>query len=223
MLKRSVNYNFDYIPDIHHKFEGSLLKTSLKGKRVLDIGCWTGQFLSLIEKDAKSYGIDPDKSAIKFANAHRRGDFVVGTALKLPYKKNYFDVVTMWDVIEHIPPNTEVRALREATRVLKKGGLFALSTVTTHPVSILLDPAYFLLGHRHYSKNRLHSLIKKAGFEIEKTIYSGGLWALIRENVNLFTKHVFKKNVNVQLFERLVRSEYQGEGFYQIHIFALKK
>ena len=222
MLKRSVNYNFDYIPDIHHRFEGSLLKTSLKGKKILDIGCWTGQFLSLIEKDAKTYGIDPDKSAIKFANAHRRGDFVVGTALKLPYKKNYFDVVTMWDVIEHIPPNTEVRALREAARVLRKGGLFALGTVTNHPVSILLDPAYFLLGHRHYSQKQLHGLMNRTGFRIGKTIYSGGLWALIRENINLLAKHLFGRNINFLFLERLVKSEYQGKGFYQIDIFATK-
>lgn len=38
----------------------------------------------------------------------------------------------MWEVIEHIPPNTEARALGETFRVLKNNGILLLSTPSDH-------------------------------------------------------------------------------------------
>lgn len=66
----------------------------------------------------------------------------------------------MWEVIEHIPPNTETHALRELFRVLKNGGSFLLSAPNDHLISKLLDPAYFLRGHRHYHINKIAKLME---------------------------------------------------------------
>ena len=70
----------------------------------------------------------------------------------------------MWEVIEHIPPNNETRARGELARVLKDNGILLLSTPNDHLISILLDPAYFLRGHRHYNISKIKEIIQSTGF-----------------------------------------------------------
>ncbi len=219
---REINLVSDLEPSDHHQFEAECIKKYIKGKRILDIGCWTGQFLSLIEDQARCIGIELDKKAVVFARKHRRGHYIEGSALKLPFKNNQFDVVTMWDVIEHIPKNTEEQALREAWRVLKRNGIFGLSTVTTHPLSVLLDPAFFLIGHRHYSKKQLYNFLRLSGFSVFKTINKWGIWTLLNHNLHLLGKHVFKKEFRISKLLKLVDGEYRKNGFVQILIIARK-
>lgn len=212
---RRVNINTDLRPGRHHVFEADLIGALAKNKAILDVGCWTGQFLSLIQDYAKCTGLEPDVEAVKFANKNRRGEFVVGSALNLPFKNSSFDVVTMWDVLEHLPVNSEGRAMGEAARVLKNGGWFGFSTVTTHPMAILLDPAFFLIGHRHYSESYLKKLLFKHGLNISKIAYTGDFGTLIRDNINLISKYTLGKAV-------IAESEVHEGGFVQIHILAQK-
>ena len=55
-------------------------------------------------------------------------ELVCGSAENLPFKSNLFDVVTLFEVIEHIPPNQVHLVVREIFRVLKKGGKVILTT-----------------------------------------------------------------------------------------------
>lgn len=223
MNTRKVNIFTDDKPGKHHRFEANLVKDFIENKFVLDIGCWTGQFISLIENFSKCTGIEPDADAVQFASQNRKGKFVVGSALKLPFDKSSFDMVTMWDVIEHIPKNTEIQAIDEVKKVLKKGGLFAMSTVTNHPLAILLDPAFFLTGHRHYSFEYLEKLLQDHGLWIKQVVYTGGIWTLIRDNLNLVFKYLLGKPSNWTGLDHLVDYEYTRGGFVQIHILAQMK
>lgn len=220
MNTRKVNVFTDSKPGKHHEFEANLIKDFIKNKSLLDIGCWTGQFISLIENISKCTGIEPEASAVKYAKQNRKSKFVVGSALKLPFDKSSYDVVTMWDVIEHLPTNTESRAISEIKRVLKRNGYFAISTVTTHPLAILLDPAFFLIGHRHYSQGYLVELLEKYGFKIIKIVYTGRIWTLIRDNLGLVMKYIFKKPLISNFLDTKVLEEFTGGGFVQIHILA---
>ena len=221
LTKRSVSQQLDYQPGIHHIFEANLIKEYTKNKKVLDIGCWTGQFLSLIEDQAVTVGLELDQEAVRYANKYHKGKYIVGSALQIPFKDNSFDVVTMWDVIEHLPVNSEISALKEASRVLKSNGFFALSTMTTHPFSILFDPAFFLLHHRHYSKRKLHKLLNPY-FKIIKIIYGGGIWTLITDNLNLLQKHILRNIITKKFLSPLVKQEFQGKGFVEIHLICQK-
>lgn len=223
MINRIVNPVFDLHPGFHHIYEAKLINQYVKGKSILDIGCWSGQFLSLFEKKAEVTGLDPNKNAILFAKKNRKGTYIVGSALSMPLKNNSFEVVTMWDVIEHLPKNTEQKAIEEAIRVLKKNGIFALSTVTTHLLSIILDPAFFLIGHRHYSEKYLVDILFRNGLKIIKVEYGGGIWTLIKSNVDLLIKHIFGKKMKLSFLEKKAEKEYKGNGFSGIHILAQKK
>src|SRR3989344_3079864 len=150
--RRTINPSTDIEPAETHIFNASLAKRYIQKKKVLDIGCWTGQLEKLINQEAKELvGLEPDKDAVMVAKKAVSGvSFFVGTAEKLPFKNRSFDTVIFFDVIEHIPAQTELKCLKEIYRVLKPKGILILSTGYKHPIGVLFDPAFWAFGHRHY-------------------------------------------------------------------------
>jgi len=223
IAKRKVNKYFDDNPSITHKFNYFISKEYIKNKVILDIGCWTGLFENLSYNNAKKiYGIDPGYDAIEYAKKKfPKADFKVGNALNLPYKKNKFDCVLFLEVIEHLPKDTEIKALKEIKKVLKPNGYLILSTPSNNIFSIILDPAYFLIGHRHYSINKLENLLSGAGFSIEKIYITGRFAKLVSSNIELLFKHLFgKKFIYPTWFNQLIENEYHKGGFAKIHLVA---
>jgi ubiquinone/menaquinone biosynthesis C-methylase UbiE len=107
----------------------------LAGRRVIDIGCGTGRFATLLaaEHNARVWGIDPSPEML--AVARRRGPrsvgFRVGRAEELPFKDGWFERASMW-LVAHLVDRPV--ALREARRVLVGGGRLVVAT---------FDPAHF--------------------------------------------------------------------------------
>lgn len=220
--RREVNLKYDDEPSYHHIFNFNFSLPYIKNKRVLDIGCWTGQFEKLATRETKQMvGIDPGVNAIKHAKKMvPTATFKVANALRLSFSPRSFDVVTIIDVIEHIPKNNEEKCLNEIKRVLKPGGYIILSTPNAHPLSILLDPAFFLIGHRHYSEKTLRMLFKNAGFEIIKVKKTGGVFRMSVTIVEYIYKHIFKTKFVIPTFvEKLIRNEYKSsKAFSQVNV-----
>lgn len=105
-------------------------KELLKNKVVLDIASGSGYGTNLISQYAKSaVGVDVDPIAIKYANKNysdSKTSFLHGDGDTIPCEDNYFDVVISFETIEHIENYDKFVA--EIFRVLKKDGLFILST-----------------------------------------------------------------------------------------------
>ena len=101
----------------------------IKEKRVLDIGCGGGLFLSKMKaQGAKCIGIELSDSRAYYAKTKHGLDIT-----KRPIEDNYwenfeecFDVVTLWDVIEHV--NYPLATLQSAVKVLKKDGILLIDT-----------------------------------------------------------------------------------------------
>ena len=77
---------------------------------------------------------------------------------KLNLPKEYFDLVTMFDVIEHLPKNKEKDVLIGIRRVLRDGGKLIISTPNANILSNLLGMVQRLASSR-YSNNRWVALI----------------------------------------------------------------
>ncbi|MFX0200865.1 MAG: class I SAM-dependent methyltransferase [Candidatus Hodarchaeota archaeon] len=97
---------------------------------VLDLGCGLGgQTVYFSSQDTNAtIGIDIKKKWIDAAKryaikkkADKKVDFVRADGADLPIKKNSFDIIIMYDVIEHLPQAN--RVLEECKRVLKSNGL----------------------------------------------------------------------------------------------------
>lgn len=167
----------------------------VKGKTILDIGCSFGWYEKMaVENGVKSIiGVEPDKKFFHYARKEvPQANFVEGSAEHLPCKDSYFDKVVMLEVLEHLPLGSENFAVMEVFRVLKPNGEFILSTPNKHPLSCLLDPAWYF-GHRHYSLNFIRKLLKYNGFTVQNEFVYGGFWELFRMLPHYFFKWILKK------------------------------
>jgi len=226
--RRQIQIQIASKPSIDHKPSFNFTKPYIKNKNVLDVGCWSGQYEMLAKDYVKNIvGIDPGKEAIKFANKnlskYKNITFRVGRAEKLEFSNNSFDTVVMLAVLEHLPINSEKKALEEIYRVLKPNGYLILSTPSKNIFSILLDPAYFLIGHRHYSLKQLSDFLNKTSFKINKVRYIGGFAHLITHNIEMICKHVFKRIFNrPKWLRRRIENEFKNRGFSEIIVAAQK-
>jgi SAM-dependent methyltransferase len=98
--------------------------------RVLDIGCGTGYGTAELAQHARSAtGIDVAAEAIGYARAHYplvNATFLAASATALPFSPASFDLITAFEVIEHLDNWHEL--LIEARRLLHADGIFLVST-----------------------------------------------------------------------------------------------
>ncbi len=152
--------------------------------RLLDIGCATGFFLDL----ARSKGWEVVGSEVSSFSGHyareRLGlDVRLGTLKELRFDPQTFDVVTMWDVIEHVvDPMGE---LREVRRILRDGGLLSLITPDVGSlVARILGSRWeeFRRVREHiyfFSRRTMTEMLRRADFEVlriesaDKVFYLG--------------------------------------------------
>lgn len=210
----------------YHRYYIKLLKPYLTKKKILDIGCWTGPIESILENEnCHVTGIDIENEPITFDKKRFPKFRFVKTSIleKSPFKKNEFDVVIFSMVIEHIPQGTEQLALQNINKLLKKGGKLLLTTMNSHPLSNLFDPAYFLTGHRHYSKKHLESLLQKAGFSVKKVTYNGAFNMIFYTWMLYFFKHILRRREpRGDWVDAMIAKDYKGKGFNEIDILAEK-
>ncbi len=89
---------------------------------ILDVGCATGLFLNEMEKLGwKVNGVEPNKNAAKYAKKRFGLDVFCGYLNDAKFPGGSFDVITLWDVLEHVPSPNEL--MEEINRLLKPGGL----------------------------------------------------------------------------------------------------
>lgn len=172
--------------------------TDIRGKSILDIGCGFGWCeVSFLKRGAGHItGIEiseADLLTIRKNVTDERVTTTVASAIKLPFPDESFDTVVSWEVIEHIPRGTEREMFAEVARVLKKGGSFYLSTPHLSLWATLLDPAWWLLGHRHYSAFQLRRLARQASLETVTVLIRGGWWT-VGSVINMYiSKWLFRR------------------------------
>ena len=122
----------------------ALLIDRLEPERLLDVGCKGGWLIDHCKAPFK-LGVDTDDVPGMGARAD---------ACRLPFRSASFDVVTLLDVIEHLPRGMERRRFPEASRVLEPNGHLVVSTPADWRIGTVTDPLWMLYGHRHYKMAR---------------------------------------------------------------------
>jgi len=169
----------------------------LPGGKYLDVGCGSGEYLNMIRRFGwEIYGIDFNEDAVRIAtnfglNVKR------GSAEKIEYENGYFDVVRVWNVLEHtVSPR---KAIFEISRVLKRGGYLIIYVPNFNSVNRKYFSKYWssleIPRHcHHFSIKSLESYLNQAGLVINKRLYSGTLFStiiptikiMINERVSIF-------------------------------------
>jgi len=144
-----------------------------EGGRLLDLGCGSGGFLREMQRlpEWQVQGIEVNQEMATFAREKLGLDVQAGTLEGAHLPASSFDVVTMWDVLEHLPD--PLGSLREIHRILKPAGVL----ITSSPNAASLDARIFgrywigLDFPRHlyvFSPHTLFDLLRKAGLQPEK-------------------------------------------------------
>lgn len=94
--------------------------------RILEIGGGQSGLASYLYPDADVVTLDIDPALASRQPPGTRSRFVLGDACDLPFASASFDIVTLFDVLEHI--TDDARAAAEAQRVLRPGGFVLAST-----------------------------------------------------------------------------------------------
>lgn len=91
--------------------------------KILEVGANVGAQLDGLQKMGfkNLYGIDINRAAIETSKANLKGiDIILGSALDLPFRDNYFDLVFTSGVLIHISPDNIKQAMEEIVRCSKK-------------------------------------------------------------------------------------------------------
>lgn len=108
------------------RFCSRIIKHHPQPGQLLDIGCATGDFLyAMQQRQWRVQGIEPVPYAAQQAQQLLGQNIHTGTLEDTAFLDNTFDVVTLWDVLEHLP--NPKSALLEINRILKPGGLLVFS------------------------------------------------------------------------------------------------
>lgn len=157
------------ISDVQEELE---FINSLPSGRILDIGCGTGDLLSSVKGSWNKYGQEISKFAAEKAKNH--GNIFVGPLKDAPYDNDFFDVVVMYHVIEHLKkPDDEIIIVRN---ILKQNGILIIATPDFDgAMARRFGEKYRLLHDRThvslFSRISLRHFLDDYGFEIEKECF----------------------------------------------------
>ncbi len=108
------------------KSESMIFSQDLRPRSILDIGCYTGDFLSWLKERHQTlacYGVEPAEEAA--AIAEQRGVKILGAdILEVPKQTEGFDAIVMFDVFEHLPHIGE--CMEAAIKMLNSGGTLTI-------------------------------------------------------------------------------------------------
>jgi 2-polyprenyl-3-methyl-5-hydroxy-6-metoxy-1,4-benzoquinol methylase len=142
------------------------------GLSILDIGCFAGSFLSLLDEErfSQQVGVDVLPNQIDFANGHfgspSRRFLHVSSIGALDLGKAVFDCVTLIEVIEHLDEQEVRIALDKAREVLKEGGRLVITTPNYTSAWPLLEilinkTSSFSYEDQHITKFNYFNVLKK--------------------------------------------------------------
>lgn len=157
----------DFFPYYFAETFRLLLKT-IPVKQILDVGCGTGRLVQFLKSSGyKAVGCDIADEAVRISGQ------VKGSATKLPFKNESFDLITAIHLIEHLNKKEVKMFLLEVNRVLKPNGFLYLDTPNLFSLEKIfrgkgwfgyLDPTHV----QFYSPLSLKKLLRQNNFYKEK-------------------------------------------------------
>src|ERR687892_1249811 len=136
--------------------------------RILDVGCGTGANLIMLSNYGEAEGVDVSEDALAFCRERGLDKVRLGAGEALPYEDGTFDLVTAFDVVEHM--DDDLAGLKEMYRVLRPSGHVLLFVPTFMFLWGLQDD---VSNHRRrYRLPELARVLEQAGVEIERSTYA---------------------------------------------------
>jgi len=160
-----------------YKVARKQIRLAEKNGRILDIGCGSYPLFLLNVDFREKYGLDKIIKASIQDRMKQKGIILISHDIeqpgRLPFEDDFFDVVSMLAVLEHIQPDKTPGVLKEIKRVLKPGGRLILTTPAAWTDRLLrfmaklrLISAEEINEHQDaYTQSSIISCFEMAGFE----------------------------------------------------------
>lgn len=181
----------------------------------LDIGCATGFFLDVAKDNGLVvYGTELSQEAVMIARK-RHKDIFNGTVEQANYQSEFFDLVTIYDLIEHVLDPTQT--FEEVNRIMKKNGLVVITTpdIKSWHAKILGKHFYQIDPFQHlfyFSPKSMKNIMAKTGFEIIE----------IKKNKKIFTlEEIF--NMSSEYYPRLSKIISRIKHIFPISVLKYEK
>ena len=148
-------------------------------KKILDVGCGNGSYLLSLKKlgwDAETqlYGIDFPNEALTHLKEHEHINIIGGNFFDAALPENFFDVVAVRHVLEHLPDPAS--ALKKAFALLKPDGIILINVPNFKSFEAMVffrekwrhidDPRHLY----HFSPKTLKKLLGNTGFTVERIL-----------------------------------------------------
>jgi len=153
-----------------------------KNKKILDVGCYLGSFLDFArEQGAETHGSELDENYVDYVKAKGHACYY-GTIEDLDLPDQYFDVITLQEVFEHVTHPVDM--LASLRQLLSPGGLLIVEVpnMSFHYVKgkieknilkkLMNRPEVGLAPHHHlnhFTVKSLNHLLSQKGFHVVRT------------------------------------------------------
>ncbi|OGM12858.1 hypothetical protein A3D84_02335 [Candidatus Woesebacteria bacterium RIFCSPHIGHO2_02_FULL_42_20] len=152
-------------------FARSLLeiKKYMPSGKLLDVGSAAGLFLNEAKKVGfEVLGVEPNKYLANYAHKTFSLKVYQKTFDKFDIPERSIDIVTFWDVLEHLP--NPLAALRKTHRILARGGVAVINypDINSLPARLLGRHWWFVIsGHLYYfTPQTISKMLREAGFKV---------------------------------------------------------
>jgi 2-polyprenyl-3-methyl-5-hydroxy-6-metoxy-1,4-benzoquinol methylase len=173
--------------EAHKKMYDDFCRIFIKNKsgKLLDVGCGFGYFIKKISffPDWEAFGYEISETAVNYArNNLGLKNIFSGRVENSGFPEKYFDIITLWDVVEHIPnPKPLLVYLRT---ILKEDGILFIHTPNAKIQLIkakakklikgMREGAHYLEAKDHiniYSSWAIKEVLRQAGFKEVKFVH----------------------------------------------------
>ncbi len=173
-----------------------LIPADLRNGRILDIGCGSFPYFLAHTAFKEKFAVDqlPMPPATAQTNQIQFFELNLNQEPRLPFEKDYFDVVSLLAVVEHLNPESMAVLFKESHRVLRPGGTVILTTPAAWSDGLLHTMAHLNLVsadeiHEHafaYTLPLIGWHFGQAGFEMTKVKFGYfefmlNMWATARK------------------------------------------
>ncbi|HOK37217.1 MAG: class I SAM-dependent methyltransferase [Bacteroidales bacterium] len=199
---KSVRAANNYVRFRRHKLRIKLIKKFKNSGNLFDIGVGWGHFAYT----AKKMGFDVDGIEISETMHHYATNDLnlrieKGSFYEIPIKENFYDIITLWDVLEHLEKPLEV--LKKANRMLKDDGIIVIQVPQIDSkVAKIQKEKWPMLSVEHinyFSKSTIKLALEKSGFKILKFKTSYELKLFLMFTVLPLLKRKKNKSTNIEV------------------------
>lgn len=179
-MSRRHDFLERFLAEQRAKMANRLIAPQYRQGRILDVGCGDQPFFLLKTQFSEKYGLDRLLQEESLGQWQKDGIILSKCDLEkqqtMPFADEYFDVVTMLAVFEHLEKGKLAAQLKEIWRVLKPGGLFVMTTPAAWADVILKTMSFLrainsVLYEEHkdtYNFVKITAILETAGFVKEK-------------------------------------------------------